>query len=165
VSYSYLSSSRSRFRPRPHVWHQGRKVTPWAGTPMYRWHWRRGPQTRAELQAIDRARRAALPVPPTVGDRTSQVTTVAGATRRHFRLVDKHGKAIGPRLQRTGLHRDSDCFYERWEYQVTDDKGRQSWLDGAARVRLVARQAEDAHSRACRALKAQWRHAIRTEQE
>lgn len=130
--------------PHMHVWHQGRKVTGRVrdlGRPYYSWRFRQYvyPQVRRPARAM-----------PTIGDRAKSATTIAGAGGYSFRLIDVHGKVTGGRWRRVGPHRESEMLYATWEYLVEDSSGRQRWMCGRTRIRIVNQQPEDLLSQASR---------------
>lgn len=153
-----MYKTRSYFRARPHVWHQQRKVTPFAGSSTRYHYWTRWthPQEAADRHhaaVIARCLHESVTVaaPARLVRRASRV-----APGFHVRQVDDHGSTYGPRL----LVVDHKATISALGYDLTlveRPNGQRFHLAHDARVRLVVRQAEDPHSIACRALKAQWR--------
>lgn len=150
-----------------HVWSHQRKVTPFAGGGSYStrtydgWgygYYRRyrDPQRAAEnlhRAVIERCLRTG---PATVADHARPSYWARRiSTGSHVRRVDEHGRTYGPRLLVIGKSAISTLGHKLHLVEAPD--GRKFHLRHDARVRIVARQAEDLHSAACRALKAQWR--------
>lgn len=96
----------------------------------------------------------------TVGDRASAVVSLDAAVGVSFRLVDDNGRTHGPRYEFLG---DVRQHGRQKHHLVCDGRGRELWIVASVRVRIVARQVEDPHSHACRALKAAHRMAIRND--
>lgn len=146
----------------PHVWHQGRKVTPFAGAGRYPYRriyggYRGGwddPQRmhRRWKEAISRRRGVG-----TIGQPPKH-TTIVECAAGSFRLLDAHGKPHGRRYAKVGPQREVPVRRGVWSWLtrhdllVIDQRGNQLWLDGRTLVRLVDQQPEDYHSYASRVL-------------
>lgn len=143
-----------------HVWHQQRKVTPYAGASArrhgyygYRYIGPEEMRLRTRAANMARYRRNA---PATVADRARPTNTLDKArwSDSDFRLVDAHGRARGQRYTCTrNLRRvDAPGWQDCNEYQVIDASGRTLWLSGSTRIRIINRQQEDLMSEASRLL-------------
>jgi hypothetical protein len=138
-----------------HVWHQQRKVTPFAGSGGYRYRryrWYDPERERARVQAANMDRWLGMSARMTVGDAARQTTSALSAAGCSFRLVDGNGRAHGSRLQ-VILIGSTTCLVE-------DQQGRQRIVGHVARVRVVKRQAEDPHSFNSRVLQRAHRQLI-----
>lgn len=152
--------------PRMHVWHQGRKVTGRTEAPGVRGHYQfvRGRgyvwvSSRQEKRE-QRMRRYRQNGQLTIADRASPATSVRCAMNLYFRLLDPHGRPYGRRFHLVGQVRQSDDRSRRaFDYLVEDQYGNQQWMREDLRVRIVAQQEEDQHSRFSRMLKAAFRSA------
>lgn len=137
-----------------HVWHQGTKVTPFAGIAYRRHYGGYSHPYRIEAQrehlriVAQRADFYRMHGPGTIGESTKRTTTVALTFSAWFRLLDEHGKPYGRRFHCTGREREvrGGKWYAVKMYQVVDQQGTVGEIQGSQRVRMVDPQPEDYHS-------------------
>jgi hypothetical protein len=124
----------------------------------WQWDWRHGYRTTAQVLAERRARdlqRWKLwSRHSTIGQPTNCTGPLLAGSIYSFRMIDKHGRAIGRRYTTTGHSRLADGGrIERLLVEAVDMFGVAHWIPQRTRVRIIDRQPEDPHSAACRALK------------
>jgi hypothetical protein len=153
MSYSF-GRGRSRFRKRPHIW------------GAYSWHRNRdygygrryiSPAQRDRIRLEANRRRWKAMGSRVIADVASWTTTAYSAGTKSFRLVDCHGRAYGQRY--TGTSEPVAREYRSYTVLVIDAKGEHQIMDCSTRVRIVARQQEDMHSKMSRMIKAAHRSA------
>lgn len=142
---------------RPRAWNPRHE-----NQPAERWDYRRGlvsaARDRAYIAAANRMRWLEISRSNTIGERARIVKEMCAVGVDSFRLVNVHGHSHGRRYTATGEARRYGPAGFR-EFLAHDSRGNAVWFDRHVRVRIVARQEEDFHSRISRMLAAAHRSA------
>lgn len=136
-------------RRTPHVWSQGRKVAH-SGMFGYRYsdYYRNAyidPSRELARHMEEAARRYRLNAPATIADAATRVMPMRWVAGRSFRMVDKHGRAYG-------LRYTCQLKLDTGHYLAIDNRGREEWIHGSQKIRIVNKQPEDLMSQASRLL-------------